>query len=399
MTIDTAVVLAAGEGNRLRPLTHNRPKPMLPAANRPILEYVLDALVDAGIARLCLVVGYKRDRVQDHFGPTYRDVPIDYVVQGKQLGSGHALQQAAGTVDDSFVVVNGDRVIQSKMVSAVVDAHEDDPAALAVLEHGNAQRYGAVDVEDGVITAFVEKPDRNAFRLINAGVYAFDRSIFDALARADRVDGTLPLTTAVEDLVEARQVAAVRTDGLWVDATYPWDLLEVAHEVLRHGIVEPPERDADGPGDVWVADSARIDPDATLQGPVVVGPDTEVAAGAVVGPNVALGRNATVGANATVTASVLDTDTRVGPGSVLIDCVTGHDVHLGPATVAPGGPADVQVEETVHRGERLGAVFGDRVRADGGVDCAPGTLVGTSAHLRTGVVASGHVRTDAEVIR
>ncbi|MFD1513575.1 sugar phosphate nucleotidyltransferase [Halomarina rubra] len=395
MTIDTAVVLAAGEGNRLRPLTHNRPKPMLPAANRPILEYVLDALVDAGISKLCLVVGYKRDRVQDHFGPTYRDVPIDYVVQKKQLGSGHALQQAAGAVDDSFVVVNGDRVIQSKMVSAVVDAHEDASAVLAVLEHGNAQRYGAVDVENDTITAFVEKPDRRAFRLINAGVYAFDRSIFDALARADRIDGTLPLTTAVESLVAERKVQAVRTNGLWVDATYPWDLLEVAREVLRHGLVEAPERDRD----VWVADSARIDPEATLQGPVVVGPDTEVAAGAVVGPNVALGRNATVGANATVEGAVLDTDTRVGAGSVLVDCVTGHDVHLGPATVVPGGPADVQVGDAIHRGERLGAVFGDRVRAEGGVSCAPGTLVGTSARLRTGVVVAGQVKTDTEVVR
>jgi glucose-1-phosphate thymidylyltransferase len=395
MTIDTAVVLAAGEGNRLRPLTHNRPKPMLPAANRPILEYVLDALVDAGIERLCLVVGYKRDRVQDHFGPTYRGVPIDYVVQSKQLGSGHALQQAAGTVGDSFVVVNGDRVIQAKMVSAVVDAYEDAPAALAVLEHGNAQRYGAVDVDSGTITALVEKPDRSEFRLINAGVYAFDRSIFEVLARTERINGTLPLTAAVESLVDERKVRAVRTDGLWVDATYPWDLLEVAHEVLRHGLVEAPERDAA----VWVADSARIDDDATLQGPVVVGPDCEVAAGAVVGPNVALGRNATVGANATVEGSVLDTDARVGAASVLIDCVTGHDVHLGPATVAPGGPADVQVGDAVHRGERLGAVFGDRVRAEGGVNCAPGALVGTNAHLRTGVVVSGQVRADSEVIR
>ena len=395
MTIDTAVVLAAGEGNRLRPLTHNRPKPMLPAANRPILEYVLDSLVDAGLSRVCLVVGYKRDRVQDHFGPTYRGVPIDYVVQEKQLGSGHALQQAAGAVGDSFVVVNGDRVIESKMVAAVIDAHEESPAALAVLEHGNAQRYGAVDVENGTITALVEKPDRREFRLINAGVYAFDRDIFDALARADRTDGTLPLTTAVEALVEERQVQAVRTGGLWVDATYPWDLLEVAREVLRHGLVEAPERNPN----VWVADSARVNPDATLQGPVVVGPDSEIAAGAVVGPNVSLGRNSTVGANATLEGSVLDTDARVGAGSVLIDCVSGHDVHLGPSTVAPGGPADVQVGDAVHRGERLGAVFGDRVRAEGGVNCAPGTLVGTNAHLQTGVVVSGQIRADSEVIR
>ncbi|MBO4249570.1 nucleotidyltransferase family protein, partial [Halomicrobium sp. IBSBa] len=105
MHIDTAVVLAAGEGTRLRPLTRNRPKPMLPAANRPILEHVFDALVEAGIEKLVAVVGYKRDRVQDHFGPTYRGVPISYVSQTKQLGSGHALLQARSAVDGPVLVM------------------------------------------------------------------------------------------------------------------------------------------------------------------------------------------------------------------------------------------------------------------------------------------------------
>jgi len=396
MTIDTAVVLAAGEGNRLRPLTRNRPKPMLPAANRPILEYVLDALIDAGIDEIRLVVGYKRDRVQNHFGPSYRDVDIEYVVQDKQLGSGHALQQAADSLEGRFVVVNGDRVIEPGMVEAVIDAFDrETAAALAVLEHGNASRYGAVEVGDGAITALVEKPDDQAYRLINAGVYAFDRTIFDALATVRRENGTLPLTSAVAQLIEEREVRGVRTDGVWVDATYPWDLLTVAREVLRHGLVE--QRTAeDG---IWVAPSAHVHEDATLQAPTVVGPDCEIGAGAVVGPNVALGRNTTVGANATIAESVLDTDTRVGMASALVDCVTGQDVHVGPSTTVPGGPADVRVEDTVHRSERLGAVLADRVRADGAVTCEPGTLVGTNTRLGTGVVVSGTVRSDAEVVR
>jgi len=396
MSIETAVVLAAGEGNRLRPLTRNRPKPMLPAANRPILEYVLDSLIDAGISELRLVVGYKRDRVQGHFGPSYRGVDIEYVVQGKQLGSGHALQQAAESIEGSFVVVNGDRVIESGMVEAVIDGFGDDVAAsLAVLEHENAGRYGAVEVDSETITALVEKPDEEAYRLINAGVYAFDRSIFDALATVRRENGTLPLTSAVEQLIENRTVRGVRTDGIWVDATYPWDLLTVAREVLRHELVEQTPAEEK----VWVAPSARVHEDATLQAPAVVGPDCEIGAGAVVGPNAALGRNTTVGANATVSESVIDTDARLGAASVLVDCVTGQDVHLGPNTTVPGGPADVQVEDAVYRDERLGAVLADRVRAGGSVTCEPGTLVGTNARLGTGVVVGGTVRADAEVIR
>ena len=396
MPIDTAVVLAAGEGNRLRPLTRNRPKPMLPAANRPILEYVLDALIDAGISRLRLVVGYKRDRVQDHFGSTYRDVDIEYVAQEKQLGSGHALQQAASAVDGSFVVVNGDRVIESKMVEAVIDAYDEEgTAALAVLEHGDARRYGAVEMDGDTITALVEKPEQEDYRLINAGVYVFDCSVFDVLSTTERENGSLPLTSAVEELIDDGKVRGVRTDGIWVDATYPWDLLTVAREVLRHGLIEEPTI---GSG-VWVANTAAVDRTARLQPPVVVGPDCEVGAGAVVGPNVALGRNTTVSANSTLQESVLDTDTRVGPGSVLLDCVTGQDVHLGPGTMVSGGPADVQVGNAVHRSQRLGAVFADRVRTGGNVACEPGALVGTGAHLGTGVIVEGTVRADAEVVR
>jgi glucose-1-phosphate thymidylyltransferase len=119
MIPECGVVLAAGEGTRLRPLTHNRPKPMLPAANRPILEHVLETLVEAGVTELVLVVGYKRDRVQEHFGPTFQDIPIRYVVQEKQLGSGHALLQAREAVDEPMLVVNGDRVIEPEMVRAV----------------------------------------------------------------------------------------------------------------------------------------------------------------------------------------------------------------------------------------------------------------------------------------
>src|SRR6056297_875981 len=147
MHIDTAVVLAAGEGTRLRPLTRNRPKPMLPAANRPILEHVFDALVEAGIEKLVVVVGYKRDRVQDHFGPTYRGVPISYVSQTKQLGSGHALLQARSVVDGPVLVMNGDRLVDAATIEEVDTSYaETGNTSIAVLERQDTSRYGAVEV-------------------------------------------------------------------------------------------------------------------------------------------------------------------------------------------------------------------------------------------------------------
>ncbi len=394
MTVDTAVVMAAGEGTRLRPLTRNRPKPMLPAGNRPIIEYVLDALVDNGVTEIVLVVGYRRARVQEHFGPTYRGRELTYVVQDKQLGSGHALLQARSAVDGPVLALNGDRVIDPAIVASVADAYDDRPA-MAVLERPDAAQYGAVRLADDRVTELVEKPGTEEYRLINGGVYAFGAGIFDRIEATSRRAGELQLTDTIANDVDDGGVRGVRTDGLWADATYPWDLLYLARQVLDRGWVEPEAR-AEG---VWVAESARVGEAATLQPPVVVGPDSEVAAGAVVGPDVALGRNVTVGANATVEHAVLDDDGRVGAGSTLVDCVAGQDVALGPGTTVPGGTADVRVGERVFVDQRLGAVFADRVTAGGGVTCAPGTLVGTGADLATGVTVDGRVGDDETVVR
>jgi glucose-1-phosphate thymidylyltransferase len=237
MTVRTAVVLAAGEGTRLRPLTRNRPKHMLPAANRPILEHVLDALVDAGIDRIAVVVGYHRERVQEYFGPTHRDVPLEYVVQAKQLGSGHALLQARDVVDGPLVVVNGDRIIEAGSVSQIVDASESDesPAAMAYIERRNAHQYGAVTVQDRHVEEIVEKPEIDAYRLINAGIYAFDPGVFDEIEATERHAGELGLPDTITRLIERDRVRAVKVGGLWVDATFPWTCWRSPRRCSRGG--------------------------------------------------------------------------------------------------------------------------------------------------------------------
>lgn len=395
--VHTAVVLAAGEGMRLRPLTRNRPKPMLHAANRPILEYVLDALVDSGTDNIVLVVGYKRDRVQNYFGPHYRDVPITYVHQDKQLGTGHALLEARDHVDESMLVVNGDCLIDSNLVNDVCDTFDagSGEPTLAVLEGPDARAYGAVELHDGYVQELIEKPSTDDYRLINAGIYAFDQSIFAAIDDTPRTEGELGLTDTLVREIEQGRVRGVETSGLWVDATYPWDLLTLGQEVLARGLVDEPER-TDG---VWVNETANIHEDATLQAPVVVGPDCEIGPGAVVGPDSALGQNVTVGSNSTVDTCVLDDDTRVDAGSTLIDAVVGQNVHLGPSAVVSGGPSDVRVGNEIFEGQDLGALVADRVHAEGSVTFAPGSLVGSSAHLHAGVTIDGQIGESTEVTR
>lgn len=396
MSVSTAVVLAAGEGTRLRPLTHNRPKPMLPAANQPILEHVLDALVDAGIERICLVVGYKRRRVQEHFGPRYRNTQIQYIVQEKQVGSGHAVLQAKGYVDDPFIVVNGDQLVDAASVTRVIEQFEGHTGAvMAVVDRPDASRYGVVELDGDQIKELVEKPDTDEHRLINAGVYAFTPDIFGVIENTARREGELVLSDAITRHIEENSVQGVHIDGLWADATYPWDLLDVASEVLERGRASNPT----GEEGVWVDSDASVHESAILRPPLVVGSDCEIGPSAVIGPDVALAENTTVGANATVHRAVIDSDCRIGHGTTLVDAVLGQNVHLGVNVTVQGGPGDVRVGTQVFEDQALGAVFADRVHTGGSAAFESGTLVGTEATIGTGVTVAKNVVEGSEVVR
>ncbi|XVH32260.1 sugar phosphate nucleotidyltransferase [Haloferacaceae archaeon DSL9] len=391
MPLSTAIVLAAGEGQRLRPLTKHRPKPMLPADNRPILEHVLDTLIDAGIDEIAVVVGYKAARVKSHFGPSYRDVPIQYFHQDKQLGSGHALQQAAPAITDDVVVVNGDQIVATEIVADVIDAHEagGEAATLSVIDSDKASHYGAVRLDGDHVVEITDHPDSMDSRLLNAGVYAFSPAIVETFDRTPRTDGEITLPNVIATLLDQEtRVRGVRTSGMWIDATYPWDLLTVSEHLLA---------ERDDPLDV--NETATVHETAVLVPPVAVGKDCQIGPNAVVGPHTALGRNTTIGPNATVEQTVSDGDVRIGAGATMRRCVAGQGTAIGGGATIPNGPSVIAVRDTIHRNVELGAVIADRVTVGGGATLAPGTVIGPNATIAPGVVTDGVIDEDAEVVR
>lgn len=397
MPISSAVVLAAGEGERLRPLTHHRPKPMLPAATRPILEYVLDAIINAGVEDLHIVVGYEHGRVQSHFGHDYRDCPITYHVQEKQIGSGHALLQARDAVDSDFLVVNGDEVFGDSLIRDTVEAHSAEAVCtLAVAESALAPNYGAVTLQGDRVVELVEHPGDDSYRLLNAGIYAFGPSFFSEIESTGRTDGESSLPEAIAQVVDrGGNVRGVMVEGLRSEVTYPWDLLHLTETLLSVGIVNT----AQVRPDVYVDESATVHPDASLVSPVVVDADAVVEPGAIVGPNAAIGRNATVGSGAVVRRSIVDADTRVAANATLVDTVTGEHAVLGAGVTIPGGPADVRVGDRIHPDRTLGCVAADRAIVRGGATIAPGSLVGPGAVVGYGATVDGNVAGGTEVVR
>jgi glucose-1-phosphate thymidylyltransferase len=388
------VVLAAGEGRRLEPLTNRRPKPMIPVANRPLLEYVVEAVAQAGIDEIVLVVGYKRERIQTYFGDGDDwGVDIEYAVQENQLGTGHAILQAEPHVDEQFLVLNGDGIIEGRLVEELVAASRGTgpgtDAVMAVTRTDQPSGYGVVQLEGDRVASVTEKPraEESPSDIVNAGAYAFHPCIFDAIRDTPFDEhGEQVVTATIGRLIDDDRVRALRYDGRWVDVSHLWDVVRVTADVL----------DAAGTG---IRATASVDPAASVADPVDIGANSRVNPNATVGRGSAVGPNVTVGDGAVLSNAVVLADATVGPGAVLRDCVIGENAHVGANVTVSGGPADVVVEGTVHEGIDLGAVIGDNADVGGGVVVDPGSVVGDDVTVQGGATITGRIDPGVEVRR
>jgi len=388
--LDEAVVLAAGEGRRVRPLTRYQPKPMLRVAGRPILEYPLDALVEVGVEHVVLVVGHGRNRIQNRFENSYRGIDLTYVTQPTQLGSGHALQAADGDIGDEFLVVNGDNVIDETMVRVTADryAESDATACLAVVTSDRTDEYGTVDLEDGVVDRIDEGDDGVSSR-INAGVYAFNDSVFDALERTAFRGGERPVTGAISEL--DGPVIAATPNGVWFDPSYPWELLRTNERILyaHPTLAGVDER---------VQESARVHESAVIGENVLVGPDCKVSAGAVIKGGTCLLSSAIVGENAVLKGSIVGPDSRVGANALLRDTIVGGGATAGDGAVSPGRSATLVVDGVEYTDRRLGGIVADRATVGANVTITPGCRVGPRGTVAPGVALRRDVPENAEVV-
>ncbi|WP_266081595.1 sugar phosphate nucleotidyltransferase [Haladaptatus caseinilyticus] len=388
-----AVILAAGEGSRLRPLTNRRPKPMLPIGNKPLLESVVEAVSAAGVNEIILVVGYQRERIQNHFGDGDRwNVDITYAVQEKQIGTGHALLQAEPFIESDFITLNGDRHIESRVVEDLIDERrETEQSCLAVTRVETPNRFGVVELDGQIVTDLIEKPNRGATssRQINAGVYAFGPEIFSAIRDTESY-GEQELTTTLQTQSAIRPLRAVQCSGIWGDVSYPWDLLWLNNYILDQ------QRSTDGseiPESVYIASNAAVHDD------VVLDEDVSIQSGAAVFRGTSLGENVSVGANAVIEDAVVFPDATIRPGAVIRNCVIGANATIGVNTTIEGGSVDVTLDGQVHHDVVFGGLIGDNARLGGNVTINPGTIIGESVTADSGTVVSGQIADNAFIQR
>jgi mannose-1-phosphate guanylyltransferase len=319
-----AIVLAGGEGTRLRPLTYTTPKPLLPIANRPFLEHQLSWLARHGVDEVVLSLGYRPDAFARRFeSGTYDGVRLRYAVEPEPLGTAGAIRFAAHHHDagdgrgvtDRLLVCNGD-VLTDLDVSALVRFHDERgaQASIALTRVEDPSAFGVVPTdENGRVRSFVEKPPPGQAPTdwINAGTYVLEASLLDTIPAGRAV--SIERETFPGLLAAGGGLYAMRSSGYWVDIGTPAKYLQANADVLAGRV----SGDTPPVGRVLVAPGSRLAPEAEV---------TE----SVVGPGVE------VGEGARIIRSVLLEGVRVAPGAEVLDSVIGPGAVVGPGALVSG---------------------------------------------------------------
>ena len=223
------VVLAAGQGTRLRPLTETKPKGMVEVNDKPILTHCFEQVVDLGADELVVVVGYQKEAIIDHYGDEFQGVPITYAHQREQLGLAHALLCVEEHIEGDFMLMLGDNIFDANLEDVIRRHNEDRADAVFLTEEvpwEEASRYGVCNTNAyGEITEVVEKPDEPESNLVMTGFYTFTPAIFHACKLVQPSNrGEYELSEAVDLLIRSgRTIDALRIDGWRIDVGYPED--------------------------------------------------------------------------------------------------------------------------------------------------------------------------------
>jgi len=341
-----ALVLAGGFGTRLRPLSCSRPKPLFPVANKPIIDYTLQSLAQAGVDTVIVSVHYMADKIADYLGPSKYGVDIIVSREQRPLGKGGGVKNAEKLLgDEPFAVINGD-IITDIDLRRLVAFHEEKSGLATIALHWveDPGRYGSVELDDEErITRFVEKPGpgQAPSNLINAGIYVLEPGVLDYMPPGRRFDTEEEVFPV---LAREGKLFGFEAHGYWSDVGVPAEYLNANAAILgkmRGGALN---------------ENADVDPSATIEKPCVLGDGVHVGAVSKIGPKVSIMDSAHVGRGVSIENSIIFAGATVGDGCGVRDSIIGENAVL-------------------EQGVRLG----------------PGSLVGDYVQIKMGVTITGGV--------
>jgi UDP-N-acetylglucosamine diphosphorylase / glucose-1-phosphate thymidylyltransferase / UDP-N-acetylgalactosamine diphosphorylase / glucosamine-1-phosphate N-acetyltransferase / galactosamine-1-phosphate N-acetyltransferase len=387
-----AVILAAGEGRRLRPFTVNKPKAMIYIAGKPIIQYVLESLASNGIRDIILIVGYKREQIYDYIGNGNQfGVDIKYITQSEQLGTAHALAQAISVTQDEFLVLPGDKLITP---DTIVDITHCQPFCILVKREENSSRYSVVKTEDGLIIDIMGPSIEPKSTLINTGIYVMSKDIFKYIG------SMLDIPDVIRELLNiGTTISAVETDQSWLDVVYPWDILKL-NTVILHNISSVHsgtlESGVSVKGKVSIGKGTIIRTNSYIVGPVVIGDGCEIGPNTCIFPSTSLGNNVVIAPFTQIKNSIISDDVHIGSGGSIEDSIIDKSCNIAAKFCAYSEETEMRIDWQIYM-VKIGAMIGEGCKFNTGVVACPGLIAGNYCNVKSLTTISG-ILTDKSIV-
>jgi len=411
-----AVVLAAGEGIRLRPLTLTRPKHLIPVGGKSLLEHVLLSIKSAGINEALIVVHYMAEQIKQRFGDGSKlGMKIEYAFQPEVRGTADAVRPAEPYVKGDFLLVYGDLLVTSNVVKLVLQSHEKEKtvATMAVVHVKHPEHYGIVKLAGSHVTDIIEKPtlEEAPTNLANAGIYVLSTEIFERIRQTPSSPrGEYEITDSLRLLMQSEQpVAAVQVPcEEWLDVGRPWDLLEANQRALsqiKQKINGQVEDGAHLMGPVEVAEGSRIRSGAYIEGPVFIDEGSDIGPNCSIRPHTSIGKKVRIGNGCEIKKSMVMDKTKIGHLCYIGDSIIGENCNLGAGSITAnyrldGKTIKMTIKEEVIDSERtkLGAIMGDGVKTGINTLFMPGVKIGPNSWIGPNVIVRQDVPPDAFIL-
>jgi mannose-1-phosphate guanylyltransferase/phosphomannomutase len=325
-----AVIMAGGEGTRLRPLTSNIPKPMMPLANKPMMEHIVRLLRHHGFTDIVVTLAFLPQAIRTYFGDGSEfGVDMRYATEEMPLGTAGSVRNAMEELDERFLVISGD-VLTDIDLSALVEYHDQTKAfaTIGLKRVDDPVEFGIVITrEDGSVERFLEKPTWGQVfsDTINTGIYVLEPGIFEYIPEGKPVDFSSDVFPALLDA--GRPVMGRVLDGYWEDVGTLEAYVRAHQDVLDSRV----EVDIAGFGlgdGIWLGEGAEVDPRARIDGPAIIGDYCRIEAGAHLRPYTVLGANVLVGPDSYLEHTVVHDNTYIGPSARLRGTVVGRSGDL-----------------------------------------------------------------------
>ena len=404
-----AIILSAGEGSRMRPLTLTKPKTMLPVAGKPIIQYNIESLRDNGIKDILLIVRYKEEMVRDYFGDGHDfGVNISYKTQKDFLGTANAISYGEDFIKDSLIVLNGDIILDNEIINEIIKKYNYmKPDTLMLLtEVEDPSAFGVVEIENGNIKSIVEKPKKEEApsNLVNAGIYVFNKDIFEKIKKTELSErGEYEITDSVSlQIADGKTVIGHKTSKDWIDVGRPWELIEVNEELisqLKTDIKGHVEDGAHIHGEIFLDEGSIIRAGVYIEGNCDIGPNSYIRGNSYFGDNVHVG-NAVEIKN-----SIIMENTNVSHLSYVGDSVIGSNCNIAAGTNIANLRFDNRSVKTkiknqmIDSGRRkFGSIIGDSVKTGINSSFSPGVKVGHNSTIGSGVLLYDDVPSNTRVL-